>query len=516
MMANRVPADLGARTLSGRTVRAGAWTVGGRLFSKSIDFVSLLILARFLGPADFGLVAMAMTTILIVEAVVELPLGAVLVREPEPTEAMFATAFTLGLIRSLAIAAILGGLAWPLSWFYHEPRLVLLVMVGALAPIMRGMVSPRMVVFQRRFDFRPFFALDVASKVVSLLVIATIAISTNSYWAIAAGTVATSASMMVVSYIMAPLRPALTVSEWHRFAPTVGWNSVSQLIQSINWQLDRIVLPRFIDIFSFGRFAVANDLVAIPHQAVAHPVGGPLMSAFVTLRSPADLKIGYLKATTGIVLVMAPIYLAIALLADPILHLMFGDKWHSTAPILCALAFTSLISLPAIPMGPLAMTQNRPHLITLKTFCEFAIKFPVMLVAIAALGINGAILAQGVAGVTVLVVSMIGVRKITGLGINEQCQALVPPGIGLMTMAATIWFSRQWLAYENVLWVEVAHLVGVLMTAVLVYLITVFAVWHARGSANTIESTIVRKLRGLLHGRGMPTERPSAPNETAV
>ena len=78
--------------LSERTVRAGLLTTGARLFTKCLDFVTLLILARFLGPAEFGLVAMAMTAVLIVETLSEMPLGAALLNHQKPTESMYDTA----------------------------------------------------------------------------------------------------------------------------------------------------------------------------------------------------------------------------------------------------------------------------------------------------------------------------------------------------------------------------------------------------------------------------------------
>ncbi|RZM04435.1 MAG: hypothetical protein EOP73_01725 [Variovorax sp.] len=42
--------------LAGRAVGAGLWTVGTRLAAKVVDLAMLLCLARFLRPAEFGLV----------------------------------------------------------------------------------------------------------------------------------------------------------------------------------------------------------------------------------------------------------------------------------------------------------------------------------------------------------------------------------------------------------------------------------------------------------------------------
>lgn len=128
--------------IASKAVGAGAWTVGTRLIAKLIDLAMLLCLARFLGPAEFGLVATAMAVVFIVEALFELPMAAALIRLPELTPAMLHTAFTLSLLRGIVIALLLLTLAWPLAAFNGEPKLTSLLAVLALAPALRGLVSP--------------------------------------------------------------------------------------------------------------------------------------------------------------------------------------------------------------------------------------------------------------------------------------------------------------------------------------------------------------------------------------
>src|SRR5262245_20119157 len=116
----------GKPSVASRAVGAGAWTVGSRLGAKLIDLAMLLCLARFLGPAEFGLVAMAMAAVFIVEALFDLPMAAALIRLPQLTPGLLHTAFTLSLLRGLVVALLLLAVAWPLAAFNNEPRLSLL------------------------------------------------------------------------------------------------------------------------------------------------------------------------------------------------------------------------------------------------------------------------------------------------------------------------------------------------------------------------------------------------------
>src|SRR5579871_4932278 len=106
-----------SRTAAGATI-----LVASRLITRCIDLGTLVILGRLLSPADFGVVAIAMSVIAIVEAIMELPLGLALVALPTRTEEHYATAFTLQLVRGLLLAVILLALAWPIARIYNDPR----------------------------------------------------------------------------------------------------------------------------------------------------------------------------------------------------------------------------------------------------------------------------------------------------------------------------------------------------------------------------------------------------------
>jgi O-antigen/teichoic acid export membrane protein len=493
------PGDTPNPSLSGRTAKAGAWSISGRLLAKVLDFIALLILARFLGPADFGLVAMAMTSVFIVETVLDLPITTILLREEHLTDDMFNTAFTLGLMRSLIVAAVLGALAWPMSLFYNEPRLLPLIACLAISPIMRGLISPRLIMFAKRFDFSKSFILDVASKSVSLIVVATVAILTRSYWALAIGTITTAVVFVSLTYVFAPMKPSLTFKEWPRFANVVGWSTLTQFISSVNWQMDRLILPRYIDLVPFGRFTAATDMVNIPYQAIALPTIGPINAAFATLiQSPKDLGAAYLKASAGIPMLITPVLLSLAMLSTPVLNVLFGDKWLEAAPYLTALALTAMIVLPAFPLPCLAMVLNRNQFVSMRGVAELAVKLPIMLFAASKFGVYGAIATQAIAATAVVIFSMFSVRTLIGLKIRDQIGALVPYMLGLGAMAATIYGLKPLVWFDKGIWLEVISIGLVVAPALIIYTIVVFTVWGLAGRPNTIEHTIVHKGQGII------------------
>ncbi|HZF81658.1 MAG TPA: oligosaccharide flippase family protein, partial [Rubrivivax sp.] len=90
-----------------------AWTVGGRWSIKAIGFISTIIMARLLVPADYGVVAMAMLAVGLVQALLDFNAGTALLRKAEVGRDEIDSAWSLGILQGVLTGALLA-LASPL------------------------------------------------------------------------------------------------------------------------------------------------------------------------------------------------------------------------------------------------------------------------------------------------------------------------------------------------------------------------------------------------------------------
>lgn len=465
-------------TLSAKTIRASLMTVGARLSSRLVDFATLLVLARHLGASDFGLVAMAMTVIFVVEAIFELPLVSALVRHAEITERMYNTAFTLGLLRGLFVALLMTILSFPLAEFYGDQRLVPLICALAMAPAMRGMINPRMVVFDKAMDFRQRALIEFVAKVAAAILAIILAVTTDSYWAMAAGTIAAPTVMMIMSYIMLPTRPRFDLTEWRLFSNMTVWSFFSQSVAAVNWQIDRILLPLYISTASFGRFATANTLADLPYQAVVAPTSSPLYAALVSAKEKGNLQQAYLKACSGLIILVAPVLCFMAFMAGPIIDILLGPDWVKSAPILTGLSIANLITVQVIPMPYLAMALDQTRNVAVRAVIEMIVRVPISVVGIAYFGIEGAIAAKACAAVGIVIASMWAVRKMAGISLATQARVNIRPFIALVPAISVLYIANHWMDLYSLVYVKTA-VVG--MTYCTVYAIVLYMTWLASG-----------------------------------
>lgn len=485
-------------SLVNRTSRAATWTVGGKLFSKLVDFGTLLILARMLSPADFGLIAIAMAAVFIVEAVLELPLSTALIRLPEATEEMFETALTLGMLRGLLIALILGAASVVLAKLYDDPRLIGLISALALAPIMRGLISPRMVLFAKRFDFRPEFALDLAGKMSALIMATVVAVRTESYWAIAAGTITTPTVMMLVSYILAPQSFRLHLKQWPVFADMLGWNTLFQCFNAASWQIDNLLLGHYVGPLTLGQYSTAKDLTGIPYQAIVQPLSKPLTAALATFDNEQARGVAYCKASAMLVILVAPILVSMSVLSNHIIDLLFGAQWSESAIYLQWVALLAAIGLITVPSRALVMVMNKTRVLAVCAAVELTIKLPLMIGLIHLHGIHGAIVAQAISAIAITYFTMWTVRKISGLSIYAQIAAIGRPGLALAPFVLALNLGETLLADLELGHLQLIAIALVFIGSYGIYLMSLLAIWWLGGSKDGAERIIADRLKSAI------------------
>ena len=453
-----------------------------RLGTRSIDFATLVILGRLLSPADFGLVAIAMSVMMIIEAVSELPTLQALMRVPVLSKTHYDTGFTFAILRALGLAVALCALAWPIARLYGDPRLTGLLCVSWIAPASRSLSSPVLVDFFRKFDFRPVLATELAGKSLALLTSVSLAWYTASYWSILAGTLVAPVSMTMISYYIAPYRPRLSLAGWHEVSSFFGWTMASQLVDAANWQMDRLVLARFITPTQLGRFSIADNLANVPNQVIITQVSSPLVVAFSHIRD--DLKRlarAYLNSAASIVAIGVPPMVGLSLLAEPVVRLVLGKQWLEAAPILQWLSIALIPYFFIAPMAPLFMATNRTRMLLILSTAEFILKFLLILPAIIWFGIAGAIVLRLVMGVVIALYAMFAVRSAIGLSVMSQLTSPWRPILSVAAPALLIEYSRGWLASLNGPLSLALGLAITVTLAAVVYSVSLFLLWLLAG-----------------------------------
>lgn len=486
------------QAIGSRTASGAAMMVSARLFTRLIDLATMLVLTRILTPADFGLVAIAVSLVALTEAVLELPVNQALLRLPVIEQAHYDTAFTIGLIRGAVLGGFLAACAIPFAHWYHDPRLIALICVLALGPAARGLYSPRMAEFQKVLSFWRDFAIEVSGKAISFVSCTAIALLTHSYWALAIGSVFYSVGMALQSYRFAPYRPRLSLSEGAHFYEFAGWITLAQIVSAINWQFERLLLGKIRPMAQVGLFSTASDIASIPFLALFGPMARPLLAAFArVLDDPHRLAASYQKASSAMVAIGLPLLIGESLLAEPMVRLVLGEKWSGAAPLVRWLALSLTPALFTLPAMSLLMATGRTQVVLRRNLLEFCVKLPIAVAGAFSHGFMGIVVARFVAELAADLYGMVAVRSITGLSLAAQAKGWLRPVFATTGMAVAVLVLAARVTPPDDAMAAALDLAACGGFGAAVYAALLLASWGAAGMPEGLEATVWRLGRSL-------------------
>ena len=347
------------KDLKGKTIRGGL----ARLCAQGADFtmrlVSLMVLARLLGPKDFGLVGMvtAFTGVLILFR--DFGLSAAAIQRAVVTEEQVSTLFWINVAVGFGLTLLTAGMAPVIAAFYHEPRLVKVTAALACSFVFNAVGIQHGALLQRQMRFTALAVISTVSLVVSTSIAIGGAVAGYGYWALVAMTLTTPiintlGFWLTTAWIPGWPRWRTGIRSMMRFGGAVTLNGLVIYICS---NFEKVLLGRFWGADALGIYGRAYQLINIPTANLNSAAGEVAFSALSRLQhDPVRLKSYFLKGYSVVLAMTMPMTVACALFADDMIFVFLGPKWKAAATIFRLLAPTILVFAIANPLSWLVMS----------------------------------------------------------------------------------------------------------------------------------------------------------------
>lgn len=384
-----------------RTARGAGWVVAWRMATRAVGLASTLVLARLLLPEDFGLVALATALMGGLELCLAFGVEDQIVRARDPGPALYDTAFTLNLLRGLAVGAALTLGAAPAAAFLGDARLETILLALAASAAASGLASIRTVDLRRNMAFEREFALFLAPRLAAAAFTVAAAFVLRNHWALVLGLAVQRAGLVAASYALCPYRPRLSLGAWRELAGVSSWAWATSVAVEARDRMDVLVVGRTLGAAPAGIYAVGFEAASLPTTELAEPVCRAAMPGFAAaLRSPGgaeETRAAFLRVSALLAAVTLPAGTGIALVAGPFVALAFGQAWLAAAPLVAVLG----VACAAAPFGSvsvaLLLAQGRLKALFALTASAAALRAALLLALIPPFGLLGAAVGAGLA-----------------------------------------------------------------------------------------------------------------------
>ncbi len=369
--------------LASKTVIGAAWLLTWRMFSRSLGFVSTLILARVLVPGDFGIVAMATTFVAAVDTLSQIGVQDALVRHFGDDRKLFDTGFTLQVGRALVTSAIIAGAAPAASLWFHEPRLIPLLLVLAAASLVSGFENIGIVEFSRAMRFDVQFQLNALPRLLQVGVTITAALLLKSYWALLMGIVIAKVARTAMSYWVHPYRPWLKIAGWQELAGFSFWTWAAWIASLVWDRIDPFILGPVIGPARLGLYLLALELAVLPVSEFVEPAAYALFAGFAKAQKQGNSSIQHAPLVTAmLVICIAPFTITISCASGYVVAGLLGPKWAAASPLVAIMAWLCLFSPMSYVCNAVLVANNHVRRNFVGKVIVSAVKLAVLLIAV--------------------------------------------------------------------------------------------------------------------------------------
>ena len=340
--------------LKEKTIRGGAARLGSQVASLALRTGALVVLARLLGPKDFGLVGMVTAFTGVLTWFRDFGLSAAAVQRSDITRDQHSTLFWINVLLGALLALVTLAAAPAIAAFYHEPRLFWVAAVLGTAFLFNAVGIQHSALLQRQMRFTAMAVISVVSLMVGTAIAIGGAAIGYGYWALVAKSVTTPLVASIGFWLATgwvpgmPRRRAGIRSMMH-FGGTLTLNGI---IAYIAFNADKVMIGRFLGVDAIGIYGRGFQLVSIPTDNLNSAVGEVAFSALSRLQNdPARLRSYFLKGFSFVLGLTLPITIACALFADDVVLVLLGPKWQASTEIVRLLAPTIAVMAVINPMG---------------------------------------------------------------------------------------------------------------------------------------------------------------------
>nr|WP_145544877.1 oligosaccharide flippase family protein [Variovorax boronicumulans] len=466
-------------------IRGAAWTVATRWSIKALGFVNTMVMARLLMPSEYGVVAMAMLVVGLIQAFLDLGATTALLRKDEVTRDEIDSVWTLRLLQSVVIGLVLVAVSPLAARYFSDERVLHVLWVFAACTTLAGAGNIGVTLAHKAFDFFLEFRIQVLGKLVGIVVTIVSGYLLRDYRALVLGVASGYMSGLVFSFAMHPYRPRWNTSKIAEIWALTKWLMASGVGGFILRKGDELIAGRVGTSAQFGVYNVGSDLGQMP----AGEVGPAILKAFLPILSALQgtaeqINAAVIKTVSAVNTLTLAIGLGFAAIATPATLVVLGSGWVDAVPYVAAFAVISAIQVMLNPLSTLLVLRGHTKVQSHIVWLEFAGFVLAAALLVPSMSLMGLVWARGVGLLVGGTACMFFTRRYCGLRIWPTLAAIARPLLGALLM---FWIVQLCIGTVAAPWAKLA--VGICSGAVF-YTAWCVSSWWLVGRPEGLESTV--------------------------
>jgi O-antigen/teichoic acid export membrane protein len=374
------------------------WAASGAITTQGLRFLSTITISRLIIAEDIGTYAITLTIVNALLLFSDIGITPSIIQNHRSEDSGFlGTAWTMQASRGLIVSVFAILIAYPISTFYGNPKLNLLLPVIGLTALIDGLSSTRIPRYYKAGRIKEIVLLEGASQAIATIAGVTYAILTNSVWALAITALTFSSCKTLFSHIFLTGhngKPFTFILPHAKVIFSFGkWIFLSTIFTYLSNNLDRLMLGKIMDLTTLGYYAIGTTIATFPFFTFTKVNQTILFPLFSRHNKSPSIVLDFFQQTKQAILPQITIAMLLLLASSElIIATIYPESFQPASRAINALCFCSWLSINESINGSLLISKGHPKLTAMSTSAKtfgLAILMPLLTYNY---GFNGALI----------------------------------------------------------------------------------------------------------------------------
>jgi lipopolysaccharide exporter len=356
--------------LTQRAKSGAIWLTCGRFASRGASIAAIVILARKLEPAAFGVVAIAEIFWNFLQGLSTQGVSSSIIHEKDEHKGNFdqfiAASLTLQCLFAIPVVGLGILLAPWLSRFFGFPQLVSIVVAMALLYLVTVVEAIPNALMRKDIKFG---LLTAKNFIVAILISGSsvlLALLNFGVWSLVLPRIFIKPLEMIFSFYIIKLRPRLCFdfAQWKRIFRFARNVSISYVLDFSNRNLDKLILGKMLGQSALGIYSVASNWSIWFVRNVVFSVGNVMFPLLSKVRENTErTRAILLVSVRRLFLVSSPVLIGLFLIAPEFVRVVYGQKWEGAILPFRILLLHAWRKSITSPINSVPLAYGRPDLL---------------------------------------------------------------------------------------------------------------------------------------------------------
>lgn len=327
-----------------KTISNLVWRFAERCGAQSIALFASIILARILEPEDYGMIALVMIFMNILQVLVDFGLGSALIQKKNVNDLDFSTVFCCNLFLGCVVYVGVYFSAPAIAVFYDNKTLISIIRVLGMTVIIAGVKNVKQAYVSKHFLFKRFFYSTLGGTIGSTVCGIYLAYHGYGIWALVVQQVSNALLDTTILWIIVEWRPKKYFSFTRlKTLLSYGWKILaSSLIDTVYKDIRELIIGKVYSPANLAYYNRGKQFPDIIAMNVSLSVDTVLLSVLSDNQDDRRrIKKMMRRAIRMESYILWPIMFGLIPLGEKLVRTVLTEKWVDCVPYLCMFSFVS-------------------------------------------------------------------------------------------------------------------------------------------------------------------------------